>query len=117
MCESPFVAITKGLLLMKFSSTLAALCISGLVASSLPAFAYSGESLAKDAKISLAQAQTIALSAQPGTIVDTELEHEKGGSSLRYSFDVKTSANIVHEVGIDAQSGAVLENSIDSGND
>jgi hypothetical protein len=37
------------------------------------------------------------------------LEKEKGGSGLRYSFDIKRGA-VVHEVGVDAQTGAVLEN-------
>jgi hypothetical protein len=39
-----------------------------------------------------------------------ELEKEKGGSGLRYSFDIK-SGKITYEVGIDARSGEVLENS------
>jgi len=38
------------------------------------------------------------------------LEKEKGGSGLRYSFDIK-SGNVAYEVGIDAQTGKVLENS------
>jgi uncharacterized membrane protein YkoI len=37
------------------------------------------------------------------------LEREKGGSSLRYSFDIK-SDGAVYEVGVDAQTGEVLEN-------
>lgn len=47
-----------------------------------------------------------------GTVVAQELEPENGGSGLRYTFEVKTATGI-HEVGIDAQTGAVLENSID----
>jgi uncharacterized membrane protein YkoI len=35
--------------------------------------------------------------------------HEKGGSGLRYSFDIK-SADGLYEVGVDAQTGKVLEN-------
>lgn len=78
------------------------------------AFAYSGESLAKDAKISLTQAHKIALQTQPGKITDTELEQEPGGSGLRYSFDITQIADgTTHEVGIDAQTGAVLENTVD----
>lgn len=83
-------------------------------AAALPAFAYSGEALAKDAKISFVQAQKLALQAQPGNITDTELEQEPGGSGLRYSFDIKPAADgTTHEVGIDAQTGAVLENTVD----
>ena len=73
------------------------------------AFAYTGEKLAANAKITIDQARSIALKARPGTITDEELEKEKGGSGLRYSFDIKSSG-IVHEVGVDAQTGKVLEN-------
>jgi uncharacterized membrane protein YkoI len=50
------------------------------------------------------------LKARPGTITDEELEKEKGGSGLRYSFDVK-NGKVTYEVGVDAQTGRVLENS------
>jgi uncharacterized membrane protein YkoI len=71
--------------------------------------AYTGEELAKDAKVSIAQARAIALNAHPGKIADEELEREAGGSGLRYSFDIK-SGGITQEVGIDAKTGRVLEN-------
>jgi Peptidase propeptide and YPEB domain len=74
-----------------------------------PAFAYTGEKLAKDAKVGIDEARAIALKAYPGKITDEELEKEKGGSGLRYSFDIKTAAG-VQEVGVDAKTGAVLEN-------
>ena len=74
-----------------------------------PVLAYTGEKLAKDAKISIAEARTIALKAHPGKITDEELEKEKGGSGLRYSFDIKTATG-VQEVGVDAKTGVVLEN-------
>lgn len=76
--------------------------------------AYSGEHLAGHAKITMSEAQAAALKAYPGTITDQELEQEKGGSGLRYSFDVKGSDGVVNEVGIDAQTGAVLENDQES---
>ena len=76
---------------------------------SISAFAYSGEKLAANAKITIDQARSIALKAHPGTITDEELEKEKGGSGLRYSFDIKSGGR-VYEVGVDAQSGDVLEN-------
>ena len=72
-------------------------------------FAYTGEKLAKAAKINIEQARAIALKARPGAITDEELENEKGGSGLRYSFDIK-SGGAGYEVGVDAQSGKVLEN-------
>jgi uncharacterized membrane protein YkoI len=73
------------------------------------AYAYTGQELAGGAKISIDEARAIALKARPGTIADEELEREKGGSGLRYSFDIKSSG-VVHEVGVDAQTGKVLEN-------
>jgi uncharacterized membrane protein YkoI len=71
---------------------------------------FSGHELAADAKVSLTQARAIALRSRPGEITDEELERERGGSGLRYSFDVR-SAGVTYEVGVDAKTGAVLENS------
>jgi uncharacterized membrane protein YkoI len=79
------------------------------------ALAYTGQKYASEAKISMAQATKIALHAQPGTITDRELEREGGGSGLRYSFDIK-SGKVMHEVGVDAKTGTVLENSIEGPN-
>jgi uncharacterized membrane protein YkoI len=73
------------------------------------ALAYSGEKLAKRAHVTMDQATAIALKARPGKITDKELEKERGGSGLRYSFDV-TATDGKYEVGIDAATGAVLEN-------
>ena len=81
----------------------------GLLAATLPAMAYTGQELAKRAKISIAQARAIALKAHPGKIIDEELEKEKGGSGLRYSFDIASHGK-TYEVGIDAMTGKVLEN-------
>jgi uncharacterized membrane protein YkoI len=71
--------------------------------------AYTGEKLAKGVKVSIEQARAIALQTRAGAITDEELEREKGGSGLRYSFDIK-SGGAVYEVGVDAQTGKVLEN-------
>lgn len=76
------------------------------------AFAYTGQELALGAKVSIEQARAIALKAAPGKITDQELEKEPGGSGLRYSFDVKRGTK-TYEVGIDAQTGAVLENKVE----
>ena len=57
-------------------------------------------------------ATQIALKAYPGKVVKRELEKEAGGSGLRYSFDIK-SAKATHEVGVDAKTGKVLENSVE----
>ncbi len=77
------------------------------------AFAYSGEKLAKNAKVTLAQATDIAMKARPGKITDKELEKEKGGSGLRFSFDIKGKGAKAYEVGVDAVTGTVLENGPD----
>lgn len=86
---------------------------SGVVALSVlfttASFAYSGQNLEKEAKITMKQATSIALKARSGKVTDRELEREKGGSGLRYSFDIK-SHGMTYEVGVDAKSGKVLEN-------
>ena len=94
----------KSVKLAALATALAAL--PGLVSSS---FAYSGEKFAKSAKITMEQATEIALKARPGKLTDKELEREKGGSDLRYSFDV-LSKGATYEVGVDAQTGTILEN-------
>jgi uncharacterized membrane protein YkoI len=65
--------------------------------------------LAARAKLTLVQAQDIALRARAGEVKDHELEAERGGSGLRYSFDI-LSGGKTFEVGVDAETGAVLEN-------
>jgi hypothetical protein len=81
----------------------------GVAFSASAAYAYSGQELAGQAKIGIAQARVIALHAHAGKIVSEELEKEAGGSGLRYSFDIKKGA-VTQEVGVDAQSGKILEN-------
>ena len=73
------------------------------------ASAYTGQELAGAAKLTLEQARVIALEAHPGKITDVELEQEKGGSGLRYSFDIR-EGKVTQEVGVDAKTGQVLEN-------
>ena len=86
------------------------LAVAGLfVIGASTAFAYTGEKYAKQAKITMPEARVIALQACPGRITDEELEREKGGTGLRYSFDVRID-RVTHEVGVDAGTGAVLEN-------
>jgi uncharacterized membrane protein YkoI len=76
------------------------------------ASAFTGEKYAKEATVGLPQARVIALKAFPGKITTEELEKEKGGSGLRYSFDIKNGV-VTHEVGVDAKSGKLLENSVE----
>ncbi|KIU26014.1 peptidase M4 [Sphingomonas melonis] len=86
----------------------------GAVADAAPA-KFKGSQFASQAKIKLASARQIALKARPGTVTDQELEKEKGGSGLRYSFDI-TSHGKPYEVGVDARTGAVLENGVEGKN-
>jgi uncharacterized membrane protein YkoI len=78
--------------------------------SALSSHDFNGRQFAKDAKISLDDARRIAQKACAGVIVAEELEHERGGSGLRYSFDIRKDG-IIREVGVDSVTGAVLENS------
>jgi hypothetical protein len=86
---------------------LSAAATSGFFAET--AFAWPGRELAGQAKVSMAAAIVIAQKARPGTVTDKELERERGGSGLRYSFDIKTDER-TYEVGVDAVTGKVLEN-------
>lgn len=92
--------------LKKHSMTLLSLI---LAVAATNAFAYTGQKFAGEAKISLEQARVIALKAHPGKITDEELEQEKGGTGLRYSFDIR-HGKVTQEVGVDARTGNVLEN-------
>ncbi len=65
--------------------------------------------------ITMGEARAIALKAYPGTIVKAELEHEGGGSGLRYSFDMRQGKSW-REVGVDAKTGHVLENTPEGAN-
>ena len=99
------LAIAAGLSLAAGALSLAHAASSPTVAPS----SYVGEKLAVKAHITIAEARIIALKARPGQITDQELENEGGGSGLRYSFDIKSGGKI-HEVGVDAKTGKVLEN-------
>jgi hypothetical protein len=72
--------------------------------------------LLSQAKIDSDAARTIALQTQAGVIRDWELEKEAGGSGLRYSFDIE-SGGIMHEVGVDAVDGKILENVVETAAD
>jgi uncharacterized membrane protein YkoI len=95
-------------------AAIAALAATG--ASAAPGkHALKGASLAPMAKVSLATARSTALAARPGVITDQELEKEKGGTGLRYSFDIKSNGK-TFEVGVDARTGKVLENGAEGPN-
>ena len=67
--------------------------------------------LSKEAKIAMKQAQKTALTKEAGKIQSKEIEREKG--KLIYSFDIKM-ADGVHEVNVDAMTGEVVEDTVES---
>lgn len=89
---------------------LVSMAVYGAQTSSVPASATAA--MQAKTQITMAQARKIALQAYPGMIVSEELEYEKGGSGLRYSFDIR-KGSVMHEVGVDAITGKVLENDVD----
>ncbi len=80
-----------------------------------PSKHFSGAELLPLAKVTLAQARASAVRAHPGTITDQELEKERGGTGLRYSFDISSKGK-TFEVGVDARTGKVLENKAEGSN-
>ena len=62
-------------------------------------------------KLSMEQAQKIALEKEPGKIKSRELEKEQG--KLIYSFDIRT-ANGLHEVNVDAMTGSVISDKVET---
>jgi uncharacterized membrane protein YkoI len=96
-------------ILIRGRNVIATLLAASALGFSTVAMAYTGEELAKDAKIDIQAARNIALKARPGKITDEELEKESGGSGLRYSFDIKVGSK-TYEVGVDAVTGKLLEN-------
>jgi uncharacterized membrane protein YkoI len=99
----------------KFVCFTAAVSLGGTGAlAGVPAH-FAGADLLPQAKITLAQARSTALAARPGKITDQELENERGGTGLRYSFDIK-SHHKTFEVGVDARTGKVLENDAEGPN-
>lgn len=103
--------LTKPLLVLGLALSASVCSMSAARASQLD-----GAQYLKSATVKPATARGIALKACDGKIIAQELEREHGGSGLRYSFDIRKKG-IVHEVGVDAKTGDVLENSIDKGSD
>jgi len=94
----------------------AALGACALAVAAGPALAYTGQQYESQANISMRKAEAIVARIIPGgRITDRELEKEKGGSGLRYSFDVSVHGK-TREVGVDARTGELLENSVEGSN-
>jgi predicted hotdog family 3-hydroxylacyl-ACP dehydratase len=64
------------------------------------------QKLAKQAKITQAHAQEVALKRAPGTVESAELEREHG--KLVYSFDIRNSRGTITEVQVSAVTGRVV---------
>ena len=99
----------------KFLCFTAAVSLGATGALAAHASHFAGSNLLPLAKITLAQARSAALTARPGQITDQELEKERGGTGLRYSFDMKSEGK-TFEVGVDARTGKVLENKAEGPN-
>jgi uncharacterized membrane protein YkoI len=63
-------------------------------------------------KITVEQARAVALAKAPGKIESEELEREEG--KLVWSFDIRTSAKIITEVWVDANTGKVLKTEVET---
>lgn len=100
--------------MLKFVVAAAAVLAGTAVVAAAPRH-FAGSELLPQAKITLAQARQTAVRAHPGVITDQELEKERGGTGLRYSFDIKNHGK-TFEVGIDARTGKVLENDAEGPN-
>ncbi len=66
----------------------------------------SEEMLMKQAKITKAQAEKIALKKAPGKIEEGELENEN--NILVYSFDIRNKKGTITEVQVDAKTGKIV---------
>lgn len=93
----------------------AAISLGATAGVAAPLSHFAGANLMPLAKITLAKARSTALAARPGQITDQELEKERGGTGLRYSFDIKSGGK-TFEVGVDARTGKVLENDAEGAN-
>lgn len=67
-----------------------------------------------NAKITMKEARKMALKTAPGKVIDEEFEKEAG--AWRYSFDIR-EADGIHEVGISARTGHIVENSFEGRQD
>lgn len=96
------------------SKTAVELALGLSLAASFGVSAQSSQSKSTDqaqasAKITVQQARETALkAAKGGKVVDQEFEKENG--AWRYSFDIR-QGNRIHEIGVDAESGKIVEDS------
>lgn len=67
---------------------------------------------ASNPKISMERATEIATKKVPGTVKSSEFEHERGQDV--YSFDIVDKKGAIHEVLVNAKSGKIVSNVIES---
>ena len=67
---------------------------------------------APKAAVSLEEARAIAMKTVPGTVKSGELEHEKGRHV--YSFDIVGRDKAIHEILVNANTGKIVSNKIES---
>lgn len=98
--------ITKGFVFSSLLSTVLFAATSGSVSAQEHKDKVNPK-LAKQAKITMAQAREIARNKVPsGKIEDAELEKEHG--KLVYSFDIRNEKGTITEVQIDAKTGSIV---------
>lgn len=91
----------------KSALSLAAIALLGMAAPSIAANT-------TKPKITMAKARANALHRAPGRIKGAEYEKENGG--WRYSFDIVQGERI-HEIGVDATTGKIVEDSFEAPGD
>ncbi len=84
--------------------------LSTLVAGLAPTVALARDGHGHQAKIAIDAARATALARAPGTVVDEELEHERG--RWIYSFEIRPQGEkgkLIREVNVDADSGVIVD--------
>ena len=63
-------------------------------------------------RISMKHAEQIATQVQTGHVEGRELEHENG--QWVYSFDIRATDHMIHEVQVDARNGKIVSRTIET---
>ena len=88
--------------------------VAGLGLAATPALAKPNAQPNPPAKLTMKQAEAIALREAPGRVVERDYEKEDG--TWRYSFDIRQGKRI-HEVGVDANTGKIVESAYEAAGD
>lgn len=63
--------------------------------------------------VDLPQARATALQFKPGYVTRENLERYRGGSGLRYTFNIRSNADArLYKVGVDTDTGMIVENKL-----